>query len=859
MDKSQEKSLFGLVKVKSLIAFAASVLFFLVLSWVYFYPNDIRGDVMQQHDIVQGAANGQEASVYYEQTGKVTRWTDALFGGMPTFQISPTYESSLLLSTVDKVYSLRIFGMPSYVSWLFMLMMGFYILMLAFDMKWYYAVLGAVAYAFSSYFFIIIGAGHIWKLLVLCYIPPTIAGIVMCYRGKYLAGAAIAALFAALQLYSNHVQMTYYSVFVVVALVIAYLCQAIKQKQMKRWGIATGSLAVAAALALLSNAPNLFMTYEYSKETIRGGHSELTPLKTDATQAPQQTTKNGGLDKDYITQWSYGLGETFTLLVPNVNGGASLKPTQDEQNPSIISNTMLSLDKTSKYEKLDSQGEIDQLNAQCMQMFTQYFGNQPMTNGPVYVGALIFALFVLGCIVVKGPVKWALLAVTILSVLLSWGHNFMWFSDLFIDHFPMYNKFRTVASILVIAEFTIPLLAVLALHKVFTEEDFLKKHKIALFASFGACAALCLLFAVAPGLFQNYTDSDQQIFNMIKQQLGEVPGSVYANVDAIRLSLVSQDAWRSLAVIVVGFAIIFAYLKGIMKTNVAVPVLLVAAVVLVDMFTVNKRYIDKYSFVSKYDVASAQFEPTQADKTILQDTTQNYRVLDVQGFGQPNSSYFHKTVGGYHAAKLARYNDLIDRQISRNNMQVLNMLNTRWVKVDANTAQRNHAALGNAWFVDSLTFVKGADAEMKFLDHFNAANSAVADEQFKTVLGNAVPKTPGDTIYETTYAPNRLTYHSHSAKGGVAVFSEVYFPWGWQVTIDGKPAELGRVNYVLRALQVPAGDHKIEMKFEPEQVESADSAAKVAIMLIFVAVIAAIVVPVIRNRKKSDGKIARNA
>lgn len=859
MDKSQEKSLFGLVKVKSLIAFAASVLFFLVLSWVYFYPNDIRGDVMQQHDIVQGAANGQEASAYYEQTGKVTRWTDALFGGMPTFQISPTYESSSLLSTVDKVYSLRIFGMPSYVSWLFMLMMGFYILMLAFDMKWYYAVLGAVAYAFSSYFFIIIGAGHIWKLLVLCYIPPTIAGIVMCYRGKYLAGAAIAALFAALQLYSNHVQMTYYSAFVVVALVIAHLCQAIKQKQMKRWGIATGSLAVAAALALLSNAPNLFMTYKYSKETIRGGHSELTPLKTDAEQAPQQTTKNGGLDKDYITQWSYGLGETFTLLVPNVNGGASLKPTQDEHNPSIISNTMLSLDKTSKYEKLDSQGEIDQLNAQCMQMFTQYFGNQPMTNGPVYVGALIFALFVLGCIVVKGPVKWALLVVTILSVLLSWGHNFMWFSDLFIDHFPMYNKFRTVASILVIAEFTIPLLAVLALHKVFTEEDFLKKHKIALFASFGVCAALCLLFAVAPGLFQNYTESDQQIFNMIKQQLGEVPGSVYANVDAIRLSLVSHDAWRSLAVIVVGFAIIFAYLKGIMKTNVAVPVLLVAAVVLVDMFTVNKRYIDKYSFVSKYDVASAQFEPTQADKTILQDTTQNYRVLDVQGFGQPNSSYFHKTVGGYHAAKLARYNDLIDRQISRNNMQVLNMLNTRWVKVDANTAQRNPAALGNAWFVDSLTFVKGADAEMKFLDHFNAANSAVADEQFRAVLGNAVPKTPGDTIYETTYAPNRLTYHSHSAKGGVAVFSEVYFPWGWQVTIDGKPAELGRVNYVLRALQVPAGDHKIEMKFEPEQVESADSAAKVAIMLIFVAVIAAIVVPVIRNRKKSDGKTAGNA
>ncbi|MDO4511092.1 MAG: hypothetical protein Q4B68_04650 [Bacteroidales bacterium] len=856
MDKSQEKSLFGLVKVKSLITFAASVLFFLVLSWVYFYPNDIRGDVMQQHDIVQGAANGQEAADYYEKTGEITRWTDALFGGMPTFQISPIYESNMLLSTVDKLYSLRLFGMPPYVSWLFMLLMGFYILLLAFDMKWYYAVLGAIGYAFSSYFFIIIGAGHIWKLLVLCYIPPTIAGIVMCYRGKYLAGAAIAALFAALQLFSNHVQMTYYSAFIIFALVIAYLCQAIKQKQMKRWCTATGALAIAALLALASNAPNLFMTYEYSKETMRGGHSELTPLKGDASQ---QTTKGGGLDKDYITQWSYGLDETFTLLVPNVNGGASIKPTQDENNPAIIGNSMLSLDKTSKYENLDNAGEIDQLNAQCMRMFTQYFGDQPMTNGPVYVGALIFALFILGCFVVKGAVKWALLAVTILSVLLSWGHNMMWLTDLFIDHFPLYNKFRTVASILVIAEFTMPLLAVLALHKVFTEEDFLKKHKIALFVSFGVSAGLCLLFAVAPGIFQNYTDSDKQIFNMIQQQLGEVPGSVYATVDAIRLSLVSSDAWRSLAVIVAGFAIIFCYLKGYLKTHVAVPVLLIAGVVLVDMFAINKRYIDKNSFVSKYDVQSAQFEPTPSDKTILQDTTQNYRVLDVQGFGQPTSSYFHKTVGGYHAAKLARYNDLIDRQISRNNMQVLNMLNTRWFKIDANTAQQNPDALGNAWFVDSLTYVKGADAEMKFLDHFNAANSAVADEQFKAVLGEAKAKTPGDTIYETTYAPNRLTFHSRSAKGGVAVFSEVYFPWGWHVTIDGKPAELGRVNYVLRALQVPAGEHKIEMCFQPEQVESADAAAKVAIILIFVAVLAAIVLPAVLRKRKNNGETAENA
>ena len=857
MDKKLDKSLLGVVKLKSLLTFAASIVFFFVLSWVYFYPNDVRGDVMQQHDMVQGTANGQEATAYYEKTGEITRWTDALFGGMPTFQISPYYESSRLLSTVDKVYSLRLFGMPPYVSWLFMLLVGFYILMLAFDMKWYYAVLGAIGYAFSSYFFIIIGAGHIWKLLVLCYIPPTIAGIVMCYRGKYLAGAAIAALFAALQLFSNHVQMTYYSAFVVVALVVAYLCEAIKEKQFKRWCIATGSLAVAALLALASNAPNLFMTYEYSKETMRGGHSELTPVKT-ADAAPAQTTKGGGLDKEYITQWSYGKGETFTLLVPNVNGGASIKPTQDEQNAAVISNRMLSLYDTPEYEKRDMKGEIDPISRQCMQMFTQYFGDQPMTNGPVYVGALIFALFVLGCIVVKGPVKWALLAVTVLSILLSWGHNFMWFTDLFIDYFPMYNKFRTVASILVIAEFTIPLLAVLALYKVFTEADFLKKHRIAFFASFGVCAALCLLFAVFPSLFQNYSESDQRIFDMIKQQLGEVPADVYANVNAIRLSMVSSDAWRSLVVIAIGFAIIFAYLKGVLKTHVAVPVVLVAAVVLVDMFAVNKRYIDKYSFVAKDDVQSTQFVPTAADKTILKDTTQNYRVLDVQGFSQPNSSYFHKTVGGYHAAKLARYNDLIDRQISRNNMQVLNMLNTRWIRVDDNTAQQNPEALGNAWFVDSLTYVTGADAEMKFLDSFNAARHAVADAKFKPALGEAVATAPGDTIFETTYAPNRLTYHSHSAKGGVAVFSEIYFPWGWDVSIDGKPAELGRVNYVLRALKIPAGDHTIEMQFKPQKVETTDSIAKIAIILIFVAVLAAIAVPAIFRRKNTEEIVENN-
>ena len=833
------------MKVKSLIAFAISVVVFLAISWIYFYPNDVNGDVMQQGDVMQGMANGQEAAAFHEKTGEVTRWTDALFGGMPTFQISPSYESSSMLSWVGQVYSLQILGMPNYVSWMFMLMLGFFILMLAFDMKWYYAVLGAIGYAFSSYFVIIMGAGHIWKLLVLCYIPPTIAGIVMCYKGKYLAGAAVAALFAALQLQSNHIQMTYYSAFIIVALAIAYLCQAIKQKKVAGWCVATGALVVAAALALVANAPNLYLTNKYAKETMRGGHTELTPVKdaakaADGKKAEEEHPTEGGLTKEYITQWSYGLGETFTLMVPNVKGGASMKPTKSEQDPSQMGNIGMTLEKTDKFAQMQMSGEIDQLSGQCMPMFTQYFGDQPMTNGPVYVGALIFALFILGCFVVKGPVKWALLVVTILSILLSWGHNMMWFSDIFIDNFPLYNKFRTVSSILVIAEFTMPLMAVLALHKVFTEEDFLKKHKLSLYISFGVCAVLCVIFAIMPSLFKALTDQDQQALDCIKSQVGEVPGSLYATIDTIRLSLVSSDAWRSLFVIVVGFAIIFAYLKKWVKMNVMVPVLAVAAVVLIDMYMVNKRYVDENSFISKMDVKENHYVATPADQTILKDTTMNYRVFDMQGFSTPRSSYFHKTIGGYHAAKLSRYNDLIDRQLSKGNPQVVNMLNGRWVIMSDTVAQQNPDACGNAWFVDSLTYVDNADKEMAFLDKFNAKTSAVADKQFEKTLGKAVAKTPGDTIYETSYAPNKLTFHSHSAKGGVAVFSEVYFPWGWKATVDGKDAEIGRVNYVLRAMKLPAGDHTIAMTFAPEEVDQTDGAAKIAIILIFVLVIAAI-------------------
>ena len=823
MKSNFDKKLIGSLSLGDVIHFAIAVITFAAISWIYFYPNDVNGDVLQQHDIMQGAANSQETTVFQEQTGEKSWWTDALFGGMPTFQIAPSYEGTTMLSPASALYRLYF---PTPVSWIFLLMLGFFLLMLAFKVKWYYAVLGAIGYAFSSYFFILMGAGHIWKLMVLAYISPTIAGIVWCYRGKYLGGAAVAAFFAALQLASNHVQMTYYSMFLIVALVIAYLVKAIIDKKVGRWCIATAALAVAAVLALAANSPNLYLTYKYAQETMRGGHSELTPKGEDAVNA--KPTK-GGLDKDYITQWSYGKGETFTLLIPNVKGGATIKPEHG-------GNRMLSLGETEKAEKMVNSGQMNQQDYQILSQFPQYFGDQPMTNGPVYVGALICALFLLGCLIVKGPVKWALLIATIISILLSWGHNMMWLTDWMIDHFPMYNKFRTVASILVIAEIAMPILAVLGLRELFKEPDGWRKHKVALLASFGLCAAICLLTALAPGIFGHFSAEEHEQL-VASGQIQQYP-SVDAAIAAVRGALVSSDAWRSLIVILIGFAVIFGYLKG--KLNEMVATLLVACIVLVDMYAVNKRYIDSDSFTSHYDLPEQSFAPRPADTQILQDKDMNYRVMDVQHFGEAMPSYFHKTVGGYHAAKLTRYNDLINNQIGKNNMQVLNMLNTRYVIVDDQNVQRNPEALGNAWFVDSLTYVDNADQEMAFLDNFNAARSAVADAKFKQQLGQASAVQPGDTIYETSYAPNHLTYKSHSANGGLAVFSEIYFPWGWKVTVDGKPVEMGRVNYVLRALQLPAGDHEIDFKFAPDEVNKTQTWAKVAVVIIYLLLLLAL-------------------
>lgn len=832
-NESKVSGILAMLKCKTTLTVLLSVVVLAVVSLVYFYPDVLQGNVLRQNDTLQGIAIGHECQQYAAETGDVSRWTNSLFSGMPTFQISPTYESTGLISWINKVYGL---GLPSPANLLFMMMIGFFILLMACRTRWYVALIGAIAWGFSTYFIILIGAGHIWKFLALTYVPPTIAGVILCYRGRYLLGGAVTALFAMMQLTANHVQMSYYFGFVIAFIALAYLEKAIKEKEMKKWSIATGSLLAAAILAVAANSPNLYNTYKYSKETMRGGHSEIADGGAKATQ--------GGLDKDYITAWSYGKAETFTLLVPNVKGGATILPAKGE-------NHLLSLAQTQKAAELYSSGQISAEDYQYLAQFPQYFGDQPMTNGPVYVGAFIFMLFLIGCVIVKGHLKWALLGVTILTVMLSWGHNMMWFTDLFIDYFPLYNKFRTVSSILVVVEFTIPLLAMLALNRIFTEPEVLKRNMKLIFITLGIGAAVCLVIALFPGIFRVFSEQEQQQY--INSGVAQQVPSLFAAITTVRESLISADAWRSLLVIVAGTVVLFLFVAEKIKTAAAATMLVV--VTLFDLYTVNKRYLSSDSFLTDMTVDDPSFTARAVDNEILQDTTMNYRVLDYNHFMEAMPSYFHKAVGGYHAAKLTRYQDLIDHQIARGNMEVLNMLNTRYFIVGDTVAHLNPMALGNAWFVDTLSYVGTPREEMSFLSDFDASMEAVADAKFEPVLGKATPKAEGDTIFETTYSPKALTYHAESRNGGIAVFSEVYFPWGWKATIDGKEAEIGRVNYLLRAMRIPAGSHTIRMEFNPDSVSTTETLAYISIVLIYIALIAAIVIALKRtNNSSAAGK-----
>ena len=828
--------------MKKLLPDLIAILAFVLLSFAYFFPADIENRILFQHDTAAGAGAGQEVKEYYEQTGERSRWTNSLFGGMPMYQIAPSYDSTKSLQWVQKAYQLFL---PDYVCLTFMLMLGFYILLRVFGIPVWLAGLGGIMWAFSSYFFILISAGHIWKFITLAYVPPTIAGIVLAYRGKLLWGGILTALFVALQITSNDVQMSYYFFFVILFFVGAYFEKAWRTKTLPQFFKASAVLIVAALVGIAANVSNLYHTYAYSKETMRG-KSELVQTGDAAKQT------SSGLDRDYITQWSYGIDETLTLLVPNFKGGASAALSQSETAMSKA-NPMYS----SLYGSL-----------------TQYFGTQPMTSGPVYVGAFVLFLFVLGCFIVKGPLKWALIGATFFSIVLSWGKNFMPLTDFFIDYVPLYNKFRAVSSILVIAEFTIPLLAIFALKRLLEEPEILKQEKKPLGISLLLTAGIALLLAVAPGsIGSGYVPAQeaQMLQNAVNQQMipaNELSG-ILANLGEMRAELVSSDALRSFIIIGIGCSLLWLYASGKLRSSLTIAGITILC--LADMWGVNKRYLNDAQFVP-HSIRTETFTKTNTDELILQDTSLDYRVLNfaTSTFDDNNTSYWHKSVGGYHPAKLRRYQEMIEHHISpemqaaykaiataggemdsvdANKFRVLNMLNTKYFIFPAGQQRQtvpilNPHAYGNAWFVNKVQYVNNANEEIDALDSIIPTETAVVDARFKDVLKGATEsyKDSLSSIRLTSYAPNRLTYETNNAQDGIAVFSEIYYPDGWHVTIDGQPAELARADYILRTMYVPAGQHTIEMRFDPTSLHVTEGIAYGALALLVIGIIVAVLI-----------------
>ena len=828
--------------MKKLLPDLIAILAFVLLSFAYFFPADKEKRILFQHDTAAGAGAGQEVKEYYEQTGERSRWTNSLFGGMPMYQIAPSYDSTKSLQWVQKAYQLFL---PDYVCLTFMLMLGFYILLRVFGIPVWLAGLGGIMWAFSSYFFILISAGHIWKFITLAYVPPTIAGIVLAYRGKLLWGGILTALFVALQITSNHVQMSYYFFFVILFFVGAYFEKAWRTKTLPQFFKASAVLIVAALVGIAANVSNLYHTYAYSKETMRG-KSELVQTGDAAKQT------SSGLDRDYITQWSYGIDETLTLLVPNFKGGASAALSQSETAMSKA-NPMYS----SLYGSL-----------------TQYFGTQPMTSGPVYVGAFVLFLFVLGCFIVKGPLKWALIGATFFSIVLSWGKNFMPLTDFFIDYVPLYNKFRAVSSILVIAEFTIPLLAIFALKRLLEEPEILKQEKKPLGISLLLTAGIALLLAVAPGsIGSGYVPAQeaQMLQNAVNQQMipaNELSG-ILANLGEMRAELVSSDALRSFIIIGIGCSLLWLYASGKLRSSLTIAGITILC--LADMWGVNKRYLNDAQFVP-HSIRTETFTKTNTDELILQDTSLDYRVLNfaTSTFDDNNTSYWHKSVGGYHPAKLRRYQEMIEHHISpemqaaykaiataggemdsvdANKFRVLNMLNTKYFIFPAGQQRQtvpilNPHAYGNAWFVNKVQYVNNANEEIDALDSIIPTETAVVDARFKDVLKGATEsyKDSLSSICLTSYAPNPLTYETNNAQDGIAVFSEIYYPDGWHVTIDGQPAELARADYILRTMYVPAGQHTIEMRFDPTSLHVTEGIAYGALALLVIGIIVAVLI-----------------
>ncbi len=792
---------------KKVIYIALCIVAFALITLIYFSPI-MQGKRIKQHDIEMYKGMSKELVDFKAQTGEQSLWTNSMFGGMPAWNIRVPQNSNLM-TYVGKILNV---GFPNPIGAVFVSMLGFFILLLVLDCKVWVSFIGALAYGFTSYLYIVIGAGHNSKAVAMAYMAPVIAGILLTYKGKYLWGAVLTAIALALEIRAGHLQITYYLLLIVVCIIIAEIVETIREKKYLHFFKASGILVGVAVIAILTCTTTLYANMEFGKETMRG--------KPVLTKNVENQTK--GLDRDYVTQWSYGIGETWSLMIPNAKGGAS----------GYIGNDNKALDKCDARFR----STIAQQNA--------YWGDQPGTSGPVYVGAIVCFLFVLGLFVVKGKYKWVLLAATVLSVLLSWGKNFMGFTDFFLDYIPGYNKFRAVSMTLVIAEVCMPLLAFLALAEIFKNPEMLKQNKKYLYISLGITGGLCILFYAMPQTFFNFLSKAEAV--QFQQLQAGKDGAIYVTfaeqLANARIAIFRADAMRSFLYIYIAGIIILLSISGKMNKKYMFPIL--ALLVVIDMYTIDRRYLNSSNFIDKRK-ADKPFTMSEVDRQILNDATLDYRVINLttSTFNDAGTSYFHKSVGGYHGAKLRRYQDIIDYYLSKrdkNYWKVLNMLNTRYLiypKDNQKVASRNYEAYGNAWMVSDIKWVATPNEEIDAIADTDVRNVAIVNDEFKDMLGgfNATPAE--GTIQLVEYRPNQLRYNFDSSKDELVVFSEIWTKKGWKMWIDGVDSQLFRADYILRAAVVPAGQHEIVMRYEPSIWKVGNTIQLIASLLILIGLV----------------------
>ena len=779
-----------------------------------------------QGDVTNFLGMSKEIQDFRAKSGEEALWTNSMFGGMPAYQISVKYKNNLI-SYVDRVFRL---GLPRPADYVFLYFMGFFFLLVIMGVNPWLAIVGGLAYGFSTYFFIILEAGHNSKAHAIAYMAPLLGSVCLTLKGRLLTGGVLTALFAALEIYTNHLQITYYLLLVLLIVWIASFANSVKTKSVPVFAKATGILLLAALLAILPNFTNLWTTFEYSKYTTRG--------KTELSH--RQEIQTSGLDKEYATQWSYGVGETWSLFIPNAKGGGTDRLGNSEQ----------------ALEKADPQmrrAVADQ---------NHYWGDQPFTSGPVYVGAIIVFLFVLSLFIIRGPLKWALLAATLLSVMLAWGKNFAPLTHFFLDHFPAYNKFRAVSMILVIAELTMPLLAMLALWQMISNPSRLpadeKQIRQRLLLAYGLTGGFALLFYLLPDTFFSFLSSVEieQINSLKARGTDSAQVALFSqSLENVRIAIFKSDALRSFFFVTLMAGLLYGFLMR-QKWPLPLVILVTGILIFADGFVVNKRYINEDNF-ERAGIVANPFQASEADELIRKDTDIHYRVLNLTNntFNDARTSYFHKSIGGYHGAKLRRYQELIDHQISKSNMEVLNMLNTKYIisfsdQTRQPVVQVNMQAMGNAWFPKEIRPVANADEEMDSLTNFSAARTALADQRFASEFeGNRNGSDTLASIVLKEYAPNRLVYEASTSVPQVAVFSEIYYPAGWQAYIDGTPVSHFRVNYVLRAMMIPEGQHTIEYRFEPRSYFAGEKISLAGSILLLLAVAGMITSEIRRKRK----------